>query len=577
MYYKVPCISTAVSWALLACVAQAASNGYCPPLGPVLPPPTSPSTYPTYGTAADELIAKLKELTSSFNSSAVSIGVRSVHEATPLFEFHHSPPESDPAGVSVVDSDTVYRLASMTKLFTVLGVLRIESISFEDPITKYLPELRDMNEQAPTQDAIHIVDWDSITIGALAAHQSGVGADLAVDLVNLPGDWISKGFPPADNATLLGCSGFFGQRPCDSEDFFAHFGRRPPVFAPFTTASYSNVGFMLLGLVIQKMTNQTYEDWMQHSILDPIGMNLSFTSKPSNSLGFIPTNDTNWGIDIGVEAPTGALYSTITDLLALGTSILSYDMLSPAKTRKWMKPMSATSSISTFVGAPWEIYRSNNLTEDGRMIEFYTKAGDLFNYHSSIALIPDYDLVMVALVAGPEVSSSTPYQLIGEAATALLPVVEQAGKAAAETQYAGTYSDVSTNSSLTLSTDNGPGLSITKWQVRGVDVIATPMFSNDLLENPPPVRLYPMNLSTANKTTWRAVFQDLTADEAAAHDALFPWAEFSCGSWGVLDRIVYQFQGRDSFVFDMVDGGEGTSKASTLNLSGYRVALTRTS
>jgi CubicO group peptidase (beta-lactamase class C family) len=94
-----------------------------------------------------------------------------------MFEFHHSPPDSDPRGVSVVNSDTVYRLASVTKLFTVLGILRIETISLEDSITKYLPELRDMNEQAETQDAINTVDWDSITVGALAAHQSGIGAD----------------------------------------------------------------------------------------------------------------------------------------------------------------------------------------------------------------------------------------------------------------------------------------------------------------------------------------------------------------------------------------------------------------
>ncbi|KAH6869181.1 beta-lactamase/transpeptidase-like protein [Thelonectria olida] len=485
---------------------------------------------------------------------SLSLGVLSIHEAAPMFEFHHSPPNSDPRGVSEVNSNTVYRLASMTKLFTVLGVLRIESISLEDPVTKYLPELREMNKQAAAQDAINTVDWDSITLGALAAHQSGVGADY---LVNLPGEWTTKGFPPADNATLLGCSGFFGQRPCNRTDFFAHFGKRPPVFAPFTTASYSNVGTILLGLVIEKVTNMTYEGWMQQSILNPVGMNLSFTSTPSDSLGFIPTNDTNWALEIGVEAPTGGLYSSISDLLALGRSILSYDMLSPARTRKWMKPLSGTSSISTFIGAPWEIYRSNTLTKDGRMIEFYTKAGDLFTYHTSIALIPDYDLVMVALVAGNEVGSSTPYQVIGDAAAALLPVIEQAGKAEAEAQYAGTYTDPSTNSSLTLSLDDGPGFSITNWQVRGIDVIATPLFGDDPAPNPPRVRLYPMNLSTSNQTAWRAIFEDITADEAAASDALLPWAQFSCASWGVLDRLVYQFQGRDSFVFDMVDGGEG--------------------
>jgi hypothetical protein len=242
-----------------------------------------------------------------------------------------------------------------------------------------------------------------------------------------------------------------------------------------------------------------------------------------------------------------------------------------------MKPLAATSSISTFIGAPWEIYRSNNLTKDGRIIEFYTKGGDLFTYHSSIALIPDYDLVMVVLVAGAEVSGLTTYQILGDAASALLPVVEQAGKAEAMAQYAGVYTDAFTNSSLILSVDDAPGLSVTNWKVRGVDVISTPLFSDQLPPTPPRVRLYPMSLSTPSQTAWRAVFQDLAAEEVAAGDILFPWADFLCGSWGVLDRAVYQFLGRDSFVFDMANGNERSSKARSLTLPGYQVVLTRTS
>lgn len=259
--------------------------------------------------------------------------------------------------------------------------------------------------------------------------------------------------------------------------------------------------------------------------------------------------------------------------MAFGKAILTYGMLSPARTRKWMKPLASTSSISTLIGAPWEIYRSNNLTKDGRIIEFYTKSGDFFSYHSVIALIPDYDLVMVALVSGPEVSGATTYQVIGDASTALLPVIEQAGKTKANTQYAGTYTDPSTNSSLTLSLDDSPGFSVTKWQVRGVDIIGTALLGESPAV-PPRVRIYPSNLSTSNQTTWRAMF-DNSADEVAAEDALYPWDQFSCSSWSTLDRLVYQFQAQDLFIFDMVEENGGDITASNINLPAYQVKLAR--
>ncbi|KAM0510791.1 hypothetical protein ACHAPE_010522 [Trichoderma viride] len=438
-------------------------------MGPVLPPATSPRTDPGFDSAAITLTTKLQELTSGFNYSAVSLGVISIHEATPMFEFHHSPQNFDPRGVSEVNSDTVYRLASMTKLFTVLGLLRTEKVSLEDPITKYLPELRDIHKEAAAQDAIHVVDWDSITLEALAAHQSGIGADY--------------------------------------------------------------------------------------------------------SLGFISVNATDWAVELGVEAPTGAIYSTTSDLMAFGKAILSYEMLSPIRTRKWMKPLASTSSISTLIGAPWEVYRSNKVTKDGRLVEFYTKAGDLFTYHSVIALIPDYDLVMVALMSGPEVSGDTTYQVIGDAATALLPVIEQAGKAKAKTQYAGTYADSSTNSILTLSLDDSPGFNVTKWQVRGVDVIGT-FLLGDPPAVPPQVRLYPSDLSTSSQTAWRAVFGG-SADDVAAENVLYPWDQFSCSSWASLDKLVYQFQGQDLFVFDMIEEEGGDARASSINLPAYQVKLAR--
>ena len=71
------------------------------------------------------------------------------------------------------------------------------------------------------------------------------------------------------------------------------------------------------------------------------------------------------------------MFSNTVDMLAFSEAILSNKLLSPIETRKWMKPISHTSSLGYSVGAPWEILRSNTLTKDRRVIDVYTKSGDL--------------------------------------------------------------------------------------------------------------------------------------------------------------------------------------------------------
>lgn len=156
---------------------NAALDGHCPPLGPVLPQPTAPSSNAAVPSAVAILQKTLEQMTAQYNFSAVSLGARSIHEATSLFEFHHTPTQLDPKGATVIGSDTVYRVGSASKVFTVLATLKLEGVDLNDPITKYLPELRDLKKQAAEQNAVFVVDWDSITLGALASHMSGIAAD----------------------------------------------------------------------------------------------------------------------------------------------------------------------------------------------------------------------------------------------------------------------------------------------------------------------------------------------------------------------------------------------------------------
>lgn len=231
------------------------------------------------------------------------------------------------------------------------------------------------------------------------------------------------------------------------------------------------------------------------------------------------------------------------------------------------------------MGGPWEIFRSNNITSDGRLVELYTKAGDLGSYHAKLCLIPDYDIVVTILTGGPETSFGFANKILSDVVKGLLPAIEMAGKAEAEPIFVGTYSDPASNSKLTLSLDDSPGLAVSNWTVRGVDIIKNYVSLNGFSSGGSSnvtvsARMYPMNLDAKNEVAWRVVFDVGTPKEVEAQDSLFAWAQDSCNTWGKLDRLIYGFNGLDDVVFTMQKRNQ-SSTASSIKLRGFQVDLTR--
>jgi len=168
-------LHAAIALAILP--AQIVARTHCPPLGPVLPAPVCPSKSDGVKSAITTLADSLAALTGGLNMSAVSVSVKSIHESEPMFDFHHTPPKLSPNGTQKVDANTIYRIGSISKVFTVLGVLMLEGVHFDDPVTKYLPELRALRPEVGEVNAITTPDWDAITSGSLASHMSGIAGD----------------------------------------------------------------------------------------------------------------------------------------------------------------------------------------------------------------------------------------------------------------------------------------------------------------------------------------------------------------------------------------------------------------
>jgi D-alanyl-D-alanine carboxypeptidase len=187
--------------------------------------------------------------------------------------------------------DTVFRIGSTTKQFTAAAVMQLVEqgkLGLDDPIARYYPA-------AP-------LSWSGVTLRHLLSHTSGIP-----DFVSVSG--------------FIRGPGRLDETP---DDLVALVRDAPLEFAPGSKFHYSNTGYVLLGLAIEKASSEPWSDYLSHHLLKPLG--LSHTAV--DDLGEILPNRAAgyWRVDgvwrnARLFSPaaaygTGALRSTADDLLA---------------------------------------------------------------------------------------------------------------------------------------------------------------------------------------------------------------------------------------------------------------------
>ncbi|MBN2716314.1 MAG: beta-lactamase family protein [Deltaproteobacteria bacterium] len=138
---------------------------------------------------------------------------------------------------------SVYRMGSLSKVLTAMAVMQLVEkgvLQLDAPVTRYLPEFH-MLSRTPGNNAI--------TIRHLLTHHAGLPTDLM------------KGADALHPDTL--------------ETFVARLRNEYVVFKPGEAFLYSNVGYALLGRVIEVVTGETFETYMQQHVFTPMDMNHS--------------------------------------------------------------------------------------------------------------------------------------------------------------------------------------------------------------------------------------------------------------------------------------------------------------
>ncbi|KAH7093426.1 beta-lactamase/transpeptidase-like protein [Paraphoma chrysanthemicola] len=544
----------ALTWTSLSSAA-----GFCPFLGPVFPAPKSYSS-PSFQSDLTKLKSAIEDAFVSGNTThgpvnandTYSIQIFAASEASPILDWHRR--GVDVAGNSSIGGDSIYRIASTTKLLTVyLLLLEAGDGIFNDVVTKYLPELAGKGF------------YDQITVGALAGYAAGIVSD-AYGVDTLPNGGLRAAFPEAfpelDPDEVSPC--VYGQSGCTREIFLQHIATRRQVYLPNTTPAYSNTEYAALGLILESASGKSYAEALKSLLADPLSLKATTVTTPSDStdgviVGSLEPSAWNLTLD-GAGIGMGAAFSTANDMTAIGKAILSSSLLDSNTTRAWLQPTSHTSSLIGAVGLAWEIFRATlGPAENNRVVDLYTKSGNVGGYGANLVLVPDFGVGFVILSASRR--GRVPFELSGVIVDHLLPALEEAARVEADEKYAGTYIATNgLNSSVTLSTTAGePGLSIDSWFSNGTDIRYDPR----IFGAPQHFQVYPTNIKSkdGSEESWRTSF--------IALQDVGPFS--ACPSWVVTDRPTYGVYGVDEFVFHL----DGSGKVTALELKALKITLQR--
>ena len=227
-----------------------------------------------------------------------------------------------------VKPDTVFQSGSIGKQFTAAAVLMLAEdgkLSLDDPLTKFLPDTP--------------ASWNGISVRHLLNHTSGM-AD----------------YPDS----------FELRRDHSEDELLAMIKTAPLAFAPGERWSYSNLGYVTLGILIRKLSGEFYGDVLRKRIFDPLGMG---TARVISESDIVPNRAAGYRLVRGAlanhewVAPSvnttadGSLYLTVVDMAKWDAALNGASLLAPASLERMWAPARLNDGRTHPYGFGWHTGR----------------------------------------------------------------------------------------------------------------------------------------------------------------------------------------------------------------------------
>jgi CubicO group peptidase (beta-lactamase class C family) len=265
--------------------------------------------------------------------------------------------------LAVAASDsTIYQSGSMGKQFTAAAVVMLAEkgrLTLADPITRWLPEGAGI--------------WDSVTVRHLLTHTGGVP------------EYTDSTFDYRRDYTEAELVRFAASRPLD--------------FPPGRTWSYSNTGYLLLGVLIHRITGKFYGDVLHDFVFRPLGMR---TTRIISESDIVPNRASGYQLVGGQlknqdwvspslnTTADGALYFSLKDLARWAVSLNHRRIPSrPGLALSW-RPVALKDGGTVPYGFGWDLGDQRGHSRVGH-------TGSWQGFKTAIYRYPDYDLTVVML------------------------------------------------------------------------------------------------------------------------------------------------------------------------------------